>query len=194
MRLAFSNYPCACSGRSRGQPRILVPPSAFFKTVSCSLLNTLSRPTNFPWFPCLSIPSHGRSTGIVNGVGRVLCLTSCGLWGFKLKSSCSHVKCLRETLERGSSIGSRFQKFQQLGRLAPLLLVCGEAGHLGTKAWSRDRKLNRKQRQNTLHRHTPATHSLKASLCNNFIKGWIDQQIDPLVGSRYSLSSHEGSQ
>lgn len=73
-------------------------------------------------------------------------------------SSCSHVKCLRETLERGINIGSRFQKFQQLGRFAPLLLVCGEAGHVGVKAWSKDRKLNRKQRQNTLHRHTPATH------------------------------------
>lgn len=138
-----------------GQPWILVPPSALFETVSCSLLNTLSWPINFPWFPCLSILSHGRSTGIVRGGGHHAWLpVGCGA----SNSSCSHVKCLRETLERGISIGSRFQKFQQLGRFAPLLLVCGEAGHLGVKAWSRDRKLNRKQRQNTLHRHTPATH------------------------------------
>lgn len=31
--------------------------------------------------------------------GLLCLLASCGLWSFKLKSSYSHVKCLRETLE-----------------------------------------------------------------------------------------------
>lgn len=73
------------------------------------------------------------------------------LWALGLQTQVLMLACQvpeRNTLA-GISIGSRFQKFQQLGRLAPLLLVSGEAGHLGSKSVEQRQKA--KQKADTKH-------------------------------------------